>query len=118
MLSWFFHESDMMTTHVLSAVFRRVNNFACFSVGPIGSNSPCKIKTGVTIEDGSIEIWNNKIFLTAKVNGKPFRFILDTGSPTILTTKVANELGLEILSENTSQDANGNLVKTNLSAYL
>ncbi|MFK8011234.1 MAG: aspartyl protease family protein [Marinicellaceae bacterium] len=62
-----------------------------------------------------IETWNNKIFLTAKVNGKPFRFILDTGSPTILTTKVANELGLEVLGENTGQDANGNLVKMNLS---
>ena len=62
-----------------------------------------------------IEIWNNKIFLTAKVNGKAFRFILDTGSPTILTTTVANELGLEILGENTGQDANGNLVRMNLS---
>ena len=62
-----------------------------------------------------IEIWNNKIFLTAKVNDNAYRFILDTGSPTILTTKVANELKLEIKGENTGQDANGNLVKMDLS---
>jgi len=62
-----------------------------------------------------IDIWSNKVFLNAKVNGKQFRFILDTGSPTLLAKKVAKDLDLEIKGENTGKDANGNLVKMELS---
>ncbi len=62
-----------------------------------------------------IEVWETKVYLFAKVNGKSYRFILDTGSPTILTKKVAEALNLEIKGENTGKDANGNLVKMDLS---
>ncbi len=62
-----------------------------------------------------IDTSGNKIFLNAEVNGKPYRFIFDTGSPTILSRKVVDELGLVIRGENTGKDANGNLVKMDLS---
>lgn len=61
-----------------------------------------------------IDIWASKIFLQAEVNGKSYRFILDTGSPTILTKKVADALALEIQGQNTGKDANGNLVTMDL----
>ena len=57
-----------------------------------------------------ITIWNNKIFLNAKVNGKQYRFLLDTGSPTLLTKKVAKDLGLKSGVESTAKDGNGNPV--------
>ena len=48
------------------------------------------------------------------MNGKAYRFILDTGSPTILTKAVADELGLVIEAENTGKDAHGNPVRMGL----
>ncbi|MBD1556298.1 hypothetical protein HC752_05050 [Vibrio sp. S9_S30] len=57
----------------------------------------------------------NKIYLYASINGKRYRFIFDTGSPTILTKQVATDLGLTIMGTNKEKDANGNLVSMDLS---
>lgn len=62
-----------------------------------------------------IDVWQNKIFLDATVQGQSHRFILDTGSPTILTKKVATALGLEVKGQNTGRDANGTPVTMELS---
>lgn len=50
----------------------------------------------------------NKINLQASVNGLDYRFIVDSGSPTILSKKVADKLGLVPHGSNTGTDANGN----------
>lgn len=61
-----------------------------------------------------IETMGNKVFFMARINGKPYRFILDTGSPTMLTKKAADDLGLKISGQNTGIDANGKLVTMDL----
>ncbi|MEM7019660.1 MAG: aspartyl protease family protein, partial [Pseudomonadota bacterium] len=62
-----------------------------------------------------IETMRNKITLFAKVNGTSFRFILDTGSPTVLSQHVASALKLAPKGQNIGQDAHGNQVKMDLS---
>ncbi|MCW9000790.1 MAG: aspartyl protease family protein, partial [Kangiellaceae bacterium] len=61
-----------------------------------------------------IELRGNKIFLHASINNKSFEFIFDTGSPTVITKRVANELGLKIAGKNVGKDANGNAVEMDL----
>lgn len=62
------------------------------------------------LETLPITIENNKIYLNAAVNGKTFRFIFDSGSPTVLTKAVADQLGLDSFGSNTGSDANGQRV--------
>ena len=61
-----------------------------------------------------IDVWADKIFLSAAVDGENRRFILDSGSPTMLTQAVAEGLNLEIIGQNQGQDANGNIVETDI----
>lgn len=68
-----------------------------------------------TLSKTPIRTEGNRINLEATVNGKTFRFILDTGSPTVLTKKVADALDLNVLGQNTGSDAHGNPVKMDLS---
>ena len=41
-----------------------------------------------------IDVWSSKIFLTAEVKGSAHQFILDSGSPSMLTSEAAQTLGL------------------------
>lgn len=56
-----------------------------------------------------------KLALDATVNGVRREFILDTGSPTILSADLARELGLTVLGRNVGQDANGRPVTMDIS---
>lgn len=48
-----------------------------------------------------------KLFINASVENETREFIFDTGSPTILTTDLANALKVEVIGQNTGTDANG-----------
>ncbi|WP_417489476.1 aspartyl protease family protein [Maricaulis sp.] len=54
-----------------------------------------------------LELRGGKLFIDAAANGATGEFILDTGSPTILSREFADTLGLEIVAQNTGRDANG-----------
>lgn len=83
--------------------------------GMLGGTKPVLAKQTPGISSVPIEVINRKIFLQASVNGKSYRFIFDTGSPTIISKKAAADLGLEIKGENTGKDVHGNLVKMGIS---
>ncbi len=83
--------------------------------GMLGGVKPYLAKKQPTISSVPIEIINRKIFLSASVNGKPYRFIFDTGSPTIISKKAAMDLGLEIKGENIGKDVHGKPVKMGIS---
>lgn len=59
-----------------------------------------------------VNVLAGKIEVTATVSGQERRFILDTGSPTVLTRAFAEELGLETVGQNHGRDAAGQTVTT------
>ncbi|MDE1466804.1 retropepsin-like aspartic protease [Aurantiacibacter sp. D1-12] len=52
-----------------------------------------------------------KLHVTAAVNGVERSFLFDTGSPTVISRELADELGLETVATNRGRDANGTVVE-------
>ena len=52
-----------------------------------------------------VEFTDNLLFLTVEVNGRPYRFMLDSGAPNVIDEKVAAELGLPIVTSNHFKDS-------------
>jgi hypothetical protein len=79
-----------------------------FSIGapvPLSAYArPTAPPVGATIDGDAPEVTipfrllNNHIYVSAKVNGKgPYNFIVDTGGHTLLSSRLANEIGLKIV---------------------
>ena len=49
----------------------------------------------------------NKLAIDATLNGVTREFLFDTGSPTMISKPLAEELGLKVIGSNTGRDANG-----------
>ncbi|WP_370235246.1 MULTISPECIES: aspartyl protease family protein [Henriciella] len=70
-------------------------------------SAPVGIERASPVASLPVQIEAGKLKLDAAVNAKPGRFVFDTGSPTILSSTFAADLGLEIVGQNTGKDANG-----------
>lgn len=57
-------------------------------------------------EEIDFELENNKIILPVKINGKTYRFLLDTGAPNLLSKRVLNELDIKNTKKINALDAN------------
>jgi len=64
------------------------------------SNKEFKVKLNTTVERGKYIIENVKI----EGSSKQYRFILDSGSPCVVSSSVANELALEIVASDSITD--------------
>lgn len=53
----------------------------------------------------------SKLHVTAAINGVERSFLFDTGSPTVISRELADELGLETVATNRGRDANGTVVE-------
>ncbi len=69
--------------------------------------APISISRTASVTSAPIKIRADKLFVDAAVNGQTRKFIFDTGSPTVLNRKFADELGLDILGQSNGVDANG-----------
>ena len=69
--------------------------------------APIKIERGADVTQTLLREEKGKLFLDASINGVSREFIFDTGSPTLLSKELAEELGLEIVGEITGTDAHG-----------
>ncbi len=70
-------------------------------------SAPLMIDRAEPVTAIPLELRGGKLFIDAAANGATGEFILDTGSPTILSREFADTLGLEIVAQNTGRDANG-----------
>lgn len=52
-----------------------------------------------------VEFTDNLLFLTVRVNGRPYRFMLDSGAPNVIDQRVAAELGLPVVASNHFKDS-------------
>lgn len=69
--------------------------------------APIAIERAAPVTSAPLENRGGVLFLNAAANGQSREFILDTGSPTILTREFADALGLHTIGQNTGVDANG-----------
>ncbi|MGC4039815.1 MAG: retropepsin-like aspartic protease [Flavobacterium sp.] len=57
-------------------------------------------------EEINFELANNKIILPVKINGKTYRFLLDTGAPNLLSKRVLSELNIQNTKKINVHDSN------------
>jgi hypothetical protein len=72
-----------------------------------------EIKTKNYFEVINYEFVNEKIFIPITINSKVYRFMLDTGAPNMISTKVLNELNPSKKDSFNLADANGQVQKLN-----
>ena len=61
-----------------------------------------------------IELLANKLYIEVEVGGAPRRFVFDTGSPTMMSASLAEELELTAIDKRTGRDSHGALVETDV----
>src|SRR6218665_1236435 len=59
-------------------------------------------------EEIDIELSNNKIIVPVTIDGKLYKFLLDTGAPNLLSKRVLNEIGTTKTQKINVNDANNN----------
>lgn len=59
-------------------------------------------------EEIDIEVSNNKIIVPVTIDGKNYRFLLDTGAPNLLSKRVLNELKIQNAQKINALDSNNN----------
>lgn len=73
-----------------------------------------KLKDSSAAFELPIQVIGTKLYLMVELGGKPRRFVLDTGSPSMIDTALVNELGLKVVGTNNGRDAHGAIIKTNI----
>ncbi len=82
------------------------------------ANEPPAWTTEGPVVDGAlnleipVEVLATKLFLEVSVGGVPRRFVFDTGSPSMLSAEIADELGLATVARTQGRDAHGAVVQT------
>ena len=95
------------------------------STRPIGTYSRPKTSTGGGHIEGGLNsvslpfrLLNNHIYIEAKVDGKgPYTFIVDTGGHTLLSPRVASEVGLKVMGAGVSSGAGEGKSTTGYARY-
>src|SRR5690606_40516750 len=64
--------------------------------------------------DVPLRVFPNELHVEVGVNGTRRRFLFDTGSPSMMTSTLAAELGLEAIDRRQGRDSNGAVVDTDI----
>lgn len=75
---------------------------------------PIVVERGENVTTVPLTPHMGKLSIEAVVDGRERRFLFDTGSPSMISRDLANELELEILGTNTGRDANGRELTTDI----
>ncbi|UCZ56377.1 aspartyl protease family protein [Desulfurispirillum indicum] len=77
------------------------------SEGPYLEDSPASFEV-------PIEVWATKLYVEIEIGNKPRRFVIDTGSPSMIDSALVEELGLKVVDTNKGRDAHGVVVETKI----
>tara|TARA_R110001599_G_C12267242_1_gene660985 strand:+ start:5610 stop:6080 length:471 start_codon:yes stop_codon:yes gene_type:complete len=61
-----------------------------------------------------LEILAKKLYVEIEIRGKPRRFVFDTGSPSMMTAALAEELGLEVVDTREGKNSHGTIIKSDI----
>ena len=92
---------------ITSSAIAKQNQPAWITEGPKLSNPSASFEI-------PLELLASKLYVQVEIGGTERRFVVDTGSPSMIDTRIANELGLEIVGTNRGTDAHGNVIETNI----
>lgn len=80
--------------------------------GPTWRTEGPKVDAGDFSLEVPIEVLSSKVFLTVEVGGKPRRFVFDTGSPSMVSSELAEELQLKAVDKRQGRDSHGTVIET------
>ncbi|MDQ8205118.1 aspartyl protease family protein [Pelagicoccus sp. SDUM812003] len=75
--------------------------------GPVLSDGAASI-------EAPLEVVASKLYVEVEVGGKPRRFVVDTGSPSMIDAALVRELGLEVVGSSQGRDAHGALITSDI----
>lgn len=81
---------------------------------------PHWITDGPFIDDRStsfevpLKVVATKVYVEVEIGGKPRRFVVDTGSPSMIDTALANEMGLEVVGKTKGRDSHGVVIESDI----
>ena len=61
-----------------------------------------------------LEVVGTKLYVEVELGGTPRRFVFDTGSPSMLDSALAEELGPEVVGKSQGRDAHGALIESQI----
>ena len=64
--------------------------------------------------DVPLTVRGTKLFVTVEIGGKPRRFVVDTGSPSMISSTLVKELGLEAVGRSQGTDAHGVVIESEI----
>jgi len=64
--------------------------------------------------DVPLQVFANQLHVDVVINGKPRRFLFDTGSPSMMDSALAAELGLAVVDRRQSRDSYGAIVESDI----
>ncbi len=59
-----------------------------------------------------LEVMATKMYVEVEIGNTPRRFVIDTGSPSMIDSAIVDELGLQVVGTNKGRDAHGAIVET------
>ncbi len=75
---------------------------------------PVEVERAQPLSSVPITKHMGKLAIDATLNGVTREFVFDTGSPTMISRELADELDLKVIGSNTGRDANGREVTTQI----
>ncbi|MAI32827.1 MAG: hypothetical protein CMM07_14295 [Rhodopirellula sp.] len=64
--------------------------------------------------DVPLTVRGTKLYVTVDLGGKPRRFVVDTGSPSMISSTLVKELGLETIGRSQGVDAHGVVIESEI----
>ena len=72
------------------------------------------LQAGSTSFEVPLEVRATKLYVTVEMGGEPRRFVVDTGSPSMIDGALAKELGLEVVGTSQGKDAHGVVIESQI----
>ena len=94
--------------------------FSCTTVASAQQVPPPWISEGPYVNERKfslelpLEVLSTKLYVEVVLGGKPRRFVFDTGSPSMITSALAAELGLDVVDRRMGKDSHGAIIESEI----
>lgn len=91
-----------------------------FASGAQAQEPPTWMTEGPLLQEGPasfevpMKILATKLYVEVEMGGEPRRFVVDTGSPSMIDAALAKELGLEVVGQSQGKDAHGVVIESDI----